>query len=381
LLFVTLLGTTLFFDTTSESHADGGGVLSFGVSVQGDLDPEERDTWLFRGQANQIITIVAEQISDTGLDTHLTLLDPTNTPIASSEGGGIGNDAALFGVTLPIDGLYAVIVSGKETFGNYQLTLTEMQLPAGCNEFTATMLTETWDSAMTGMRRTYRLYLPPCYDSSLRYPYIILLHGSDTNYALWDQLGMDEAVTVGSALGRIPPVVLLLPDGGELANLDTFSASYSYEALLLKELLPLVETQYCLQQSKEGRAIGGISRGGFWAYVIGLRHPDMFVAVGGHSPVFYYSNAIPNTHNPLTIVPTLEATEELPRLWIDRGVKDWWAYNIDLMAPLLSAQNIPAQVTIYPTGTHDNAYWRSHLNDYLAFYTADWSLENYPPCD
>ncbi len=361
--------------------ADGGGVITFGLSVRGDLTANERDTWTFRGQTGQVISIVAERDHSTTLDTVLTLLDPTNMPIFSAEGGGIGTDAALLGIVLPRDGLYAVVVTGNETVGAYQLTVAESVLPAGCNDLAPTIITDTWESAMTYQRRTYRVYLPPCYDETRRYPYILLLHGSDTTHTLWDQLGMDEAITVGVALNRVPPVALVLPDGGELANLDTFEASYSYESLLLNELLPLVEERYCLQTSGEGRAIGGISRGGFWAYTIGFRHPTRFVAIGGHSPVFYYSAYIPNSHNPLTVVQGLNPSDNLPRLWIDRGMRDWWAYNVDLMEPLLAQRNIPATVTIYPTGTHDNAYWRSHLNEYLAFYTADWSLENYPRCD
>lgn len=378
LLLILVLGWVI--DRPTTTIADGGGVLDFGLTVQGDLNANERDTWSFRGRQGQLISIVAEHDPSTTLDTSLTLLDPFNAPIFTAEGGGIAPDAALLWITLPQDGLYAVVVTGGLTSGSYQLTLAEAQLPAGCTDPTPTIIPETWDSAMTASRRAYRVYLPPCYDETRRYPYIVLLHGSDTTDALWDTLGMDEAITVGVAMNRLPPVALLLPNGGELANLDTFDPSYSYEGLLLNELLPLVEERYCLQTTGAGRAIGGISRGGFWAYEIGFRHPAMFTAIGGHSPVFYYSDYIPYTHNPLTVVQVLDP-EIVPRLWVDRGISDWWAYNVDLMEPLLIEQGISATVTVYPTGTHDNAYWRSHLNDYLTFYTADWSLESYPSCD
>lgn len=380
LFLIILLGVASITPPTT-TLADGGGSMSVGDIVVGDLSTGERDTWLFNGRSGQVVSIVAERDLASLLDTSLILFDPSNVALVSAEDGGITTDAALFAITLPSNGIYAIVVTGGTTAGNYQLTIAETSPSVVCDDFAPTAITDTWDNAATFQQHTYRVILPPCYDSTLRYPYILLLHGSDTTHTLWDQLGIDEALAVGIALNRMPPVVLVLPDGGDIANLDRFDTSDSYENLLLNGLMPIVEADYCLQNSGEGRAIGGISRGGFWAYTIGFRHPDQFTAIGGHSPVFYYSGYIPNAHNPLTVIETLTPTDQIPRLWIDRGINDWWAYNIDLMGPLLQQQNLAATVTIYPTGTHDNAYWRSHLNEYLAFYTADWTLEDYPPCD
>ena len=48
------------------------------------------------------------------------------------------------------------------------------------------------------------------------------------------------------------------------------------------DLLTQVSARY---RTNGDQAIGGISRGGFWAYHLGLRFADMFVAIGGHSPL------------------------------------------------------------------------------------------------
>jgi enterochelin esterase-like enzyme len=364
------------------TYADGGGIINFGESVRGDLLFDERDTWTFRGQAGQRVSLVVEHDTDGFLDPDLELRDPSNMPLLTDTAGGVGRNAALLGVVLPEDGLYAVVVLAAEgTEGNYTLTLAETNWPANCTDTTGTLITEDLFSAAAGEQLRYSVYLPPCADAtSKRYPYVLLMHGSDRTDTHWDNLGMDEAIAVGYALGQIPPVALVLPYGGEIANLNYFGPTYSYENVLLNEFMPAVEDRFCLQTTGNSRAIGGISRGGFWAWSLGMRHPERFAAVGGHSPIFAWEHA--RTHNPLFLTAEVEITEDFPRLYVDRGRDDWWAFNIDLMAPQLERHNIPATVLVNENGTHDDTYWRRQLHAYLEFYTADWTAnwETYPDC-
>jgi S-formylglutathione hydrolase FrmB len=143
-----------------------------------------------------------------------------------------------------------------------------------------------------------------------------------------------------------------------------------------------VESTYCLRTDQAGRAIGGISRGGFWAWEIGLRHPELFTAIGGHSPVFDLYHA-PPSHNPLNVIETLTWSDAMPRLYLDRGENDFWQVNIDLMPPRLEVLAIPHTYSVNPGGKHDDTYWATHLNEYLAFYSAGWisGLATYPFCE
>lgn len=58
------------------------------------------------------------------------------------------------------------------------------------------------------------------------------------------------------------------------------------ENVFLTEFMPLLESTYRVDTAQ--RAIGGISRGGSWAYEIAFRHPQLFRAVGGHSAFLTY---------------------------------------------------------------------------------------------
>src|SRR5579864_2217845 len=65
------------------------------------------------------------------------------------------------------------------------------------------VLDATFDSKITHGTVTYRVYLPPCYwQTNRRYPYIILLHGSDGDQTEWtDRLHIDLALDQGIASG------------------------------------------------------------------------------------------------------------------------------------------------------------------------------------
>jgi enterochelin esterase-like enzyme len=368
---------------------DGGGVLAIGESVQGDLLSGERDTWTFMGRTGQRVTVSMERApadQPDALDPYIELIAPDGTLVAADDNSGPVRDAILLGAPLPMNGLYSIQArsSDQTSPGVYQLTLVENVLPSGCESLQGTVAqVDNWYSPIARETLRYRVYLPPCYQSSgKRYPYVILMHGSNTDDSHWDRLGIDEAITRGVALGRLPPLAVVLPYGGVMANTNVFWIDGSYEYVILNELMPTVESSFCLRQDPQGRAIGGISRGGFWAYLIGLRHPEFFDAVGGHSPFFDLYHA-PDTHNPLALALSVAWPENAPRLYMDRGKDDYAQVNIDLMVSRLTQHAIPHTFVLHPAGEHEDAYWAAHVDEYLAFYAADWSggIDTYPPCD
>ncbi|NJL93339.1 MAG: esterase family protein [Anaerolineae bacterium] len=225
--------------------------------------------------------------------------------------------------------------------------------------------------------------MPPCHEiNARRYPYILLMHGSVQSDTHWDNLGLDEALARGVALGRLPPLALVLPFGGSLANLNTFGPSASWGAVVLDELVPHLEATYCLTQGeREQRAIGGISRGGFWAFVIALRHPEVFGAVGGHSAFFDLFHA-PPTHNPLDLALATPPDPPL-RIWLDRGRNDHAQVNLDLMSERLTSNGIDHIYARHPVGQHNDLYWAAYLEDYLRFYSAPWTanVTELPACE
>ena len=258
-----------------------------------------------------------------------------------------------------------------------------------CTEKQGEVWDETIDSAVSQIAVAqptvdYRVYLPPCYQvSQRRYPYVFLFHGVGSDDTQWtDELDVNGVLDAGIADGSLPPMILIMPTGGLMAYDNYFVAGQSYESFIIDELLPEIDKRYCTWGDTAGRAIGGISRGGFWAYEIGFRHPTLFSAIGGHSPYFDPDNAPPD-YNPLNLAKSVNFPPGTqPRLWLDTGPNDSVHPQIDIFAQSLANRNIDPGYTLYPTGTHDSAYWASHMAAYLTFYGLHWprQVDDLPPC-
>lgn len=240
-------------------------------------------------------------------------------------------------------------------------------------------------SPTAGTTLRYQVYMPPCYlESQKRYPYVFLLHGAANNETHWPGLGLVETLDQGFRLGALSPMIVVMPYMGSIGNDNTFPPDPSFETVVLDELIPAIERDFCTWNDREHRAIGGISRGGFWAYSIALRHPDVFGIVGGHSAFFPDDlRTVPAAFNPLELALNASFLEEANlRMYLDNGASDFSGISQELFSSRLSARGIPHTYVINPVGDHDDAYWSAHLSEYLAFYGRTWprSADDLPSC-
>ncbi len=225
-----------------------------------------------------------------------------------------------------------------------------------------TLSRNTYFSSISSHERKYTIYLPPCYQATdASYPLLLLLHGSDADDSQWTRLGFLNALETAIQQDSAPPMIVLMPYGGSIANKNNFNG-ISFDRILL-DLLSQVEERY---RTNGRRAIGGISRGGFWAFHLGLRFADEFVAIGGHSPYFDRDHAEP-ADNPLDLAESLSRDTHL-QLWMDRGTNDHAADGIDRMHVILRNGGVPHDYVVQPGGDHSEATWRRHIEDYLSFY-------------
>jgi poly-gamma-glutamate synthesis protein (capsule biosynthesis protein) len=240
---------------------------------------------------------------------------------------------------------------------------------ATCDELQGSIQRRGYYSSIAATDMMYSVYLPPCYDDTEQeYPVLYLMHGSNSDDHHWLELGLAETLDEEITRGDIPPMIVALPFGNWIANENRFDA-ISWENVFLLEFLPEVEASYRVDARQQTRAIGGISRGGFWAFSIAFRHSDLFSAVGGHSAFFARRNAPPE-YNPLDLAQNAEDIESL-RVWLDRGVDDFAGPNLDLMHERLNQRGIEHTYVVQP-GEHNNQYWSQHVLEYLQFYAESW---------
>ena len=215
-----------------------------------------------------------------------------------------------------------------------------------------------------GRIETYRIYTPACYrrQAGRRYPVLYLLHGGEHNEEHWDDVGVDDASDALIAAGQIPPLLIVLPDGGQdfgpLRGSPPPFARYLHD-----ELIPHVDASFRTVADRADRAIGGISYGAAWALLLAARYPDSFGAIGAHSPAIGPYNGI---------YPDAQALcAEQPRVYVDVGDHDALRRPAADLHAALDKAGCPNEFHI-SSGRHIESYWNRHLEEYLRFYTHEW---------
>jgi enterochelin esterase-like enzyme len=148
-------------------------------------------------------------------------------------------------------------------------------------------------SKVTGQTRHVMVYTPPGYDSDRekRYPVLYLQHGGGEDETGWTRQGRANFILDNLiAAGKAKPMLVVMEKGyatragapagpGGRGKFD-FSA---FEEVVLKDLIPLIDSTYRTIPHRDQRAIAGLSMGAAQAMRIGLAHLDTFSAVGAFS--------------------------------------------------------------------------------------------------
>lgn len=211
---------------------------------------------------------------------------------------------------------------------------------------------------------SFRTYLPPCYQSraARRYPVLYLLHGQTYTDDQWTRLGIAQAADSLIHAGEISPLIIIMPYDADWRQ----PTQSHFGDALVQVLLPWVDAHYQTLADRPDRAIGGLSRGAAWAVHLGLTDWEQFGSIGAHSlPIFWSdTDQIPKW---LDAIPL----SDFPRIYLDVSAKDEdLASNLEFEA-LLNQRHIPHVWHLYP-GYHDEAYWSSHLSEYLKWYAQNW---------
>jgi enterochelin esterase-like enzyme len=258
-------------------------------------------------------------------------------------------------------------------------SVTQASATNGCS--TGQLITETIQSTVLGLSLPVHVYLPPCYDGErYSYPALYLIQGSAFALGEWVVDGVPAVANEQMSKGTLAPFIVVMPGSDLNASsggkyLYSSSGKGSWEDFMVNELVPMIEAKYSTWASREGRAIGGISRGGYWSLQIAFTHPDMFSAVGGHSPSITSNMLIgtPANFSMLSFVKSMDSLKDM-RISLDAGATDWAQAGVSKLSSDLDAQGITYTVSS-GDGGHEDAYWSSRVPDYLTFYAANWPKE------
>ena len=153
-----------------------------------------------------------------------------------------------------------------------------------------------YDSPALGLERRMTVYTPAGYETSgKRYPVLYLLHGMGGDEEAWISLGRTVQILDNLiAQGKAKPMIVVMPNGNASQEAAPGESSRgmvpptmqlpktmegSYEQAF-PEIVKFIDKNYRTIKSKSGRAIAGLSMGGFHSLHISKQYPDMFNYIG-----------------------------------------------------------------------------------------------------
>ncbi|NKZ03176.1 alpha/beta hydrolase [Actinomadura latina] len=275
-------------------------------------------------------------------------------------------------------------------------------------------------TAALGRAVDVRILLPTGYErrASARYPVLYLFHGTSGRASDWVEAGDAEKTTAGR------PLITVMPDAGfdgngggwftDWADPGTSLGPSKWETFHVGQLIPWIDHNLRTVARREGRAIAGLSQGGFGAMSYASRHPALFVSaasfsgapdiaynpvvsLGATAVVSYIALALDGVspdaifgsrltdginwrgHDPAGLAPNLRGMRlalytatGIPGP-LDPPVPDPSAIGIEALTHAstisfhhrLDELKIPSRYTDYVLGTHIFPYWARDLRQHI----------------
>jgi S-formylglutathione hydrolase FrmB len=141
----------------------------------------------------------------------------------------------------------------------------------------------TFRSEALGRDVSYVVDLPPSYDSSgdRRYPVVYALHGLFEGSGFWERRGLAPILARLRESKAAPDFLVVAADGGNSFFVN--APGGRYEDMVTKDLLAHVESTYRVVPGRGGRALLGVSMGGYAALHVAFEQPGLVAAVATHS--------------------------------------------------------------------------------------------------
>jgi putative tributyrin esterase len=247
------------------------------------------------------------------------------------------------------------------------------------------------------------------------FPVVYFLHdffGSDT--VLWER-GVAARLLARMAAGELPPFLLVAPAGERGFWADSHDGRRRYEEWLAEGLPRQVAARYRVRPGPAGRAVVGISMGGYGALKLALRRPREIGAAGALSGLVppldwqIVEDAHPLLRRAMRrtfgrdphdntlrrddlykLLPRLYGipAEQRPRLLVRAGTED--RYILDeasyLFAMVARDNGVEVELVLEP-GEHDWSYWRHTTEEVVAWAVAaldrrctSWASLRDEPC-
>lgn len=273
-----------------------------------------------------------------------------------------------------------------------------------------------------------RLLLPVDYAAhpSWNYPALYLFHGTSGVASDWIRHGNAEPATAPLQLITVMPEVGFNGDGGfwftNWVDKTTSHGPSQFEDYLMNQLVPWVDQNLRTIPTRAGRAVAGLSQGGYGSAEMAARHPDTFTsmatfsgapeierdpkiftdAIGIIDAIEIGDDHVPadaelgnpkrdlinwQGHDPATLITNLRGMSI--DMWTGEGkpgpydpptpdpssiaIEKLTYASTSAFHQHLVAESVPSYYDDYVNGTHTFPYWARDLREYLPMMMADFA--------
>ena len=238
-------------------------------------------------------------------------------------------------------------------------------------------------STVLGRTMNYRVLLPAGYERSHRhYPVLYMLHGFLNPYYEWDR-----QTELARHLAPYDLVVVLVQgDNAFYVDSAIEGSRDQYQTYLNRELMPHVAARYRIVTETHGRAIAGVSMGGYGAMLSMLKRPGAYVFAANFAGAVNFAQdtelqkMLSPTFDPRALGPEKSAQRDavdvmkltaaadpalMPYVYIVTGADDHLLPQNLTFREALQARKIRHELHIVPGG-HEWIVWDEQLPPMLA---------------
>jgi S-formylglutathione hydrolase FrmB len=250
----------------------------------------------------------------------------------------------------------------------------------------------------------YCVQVPGHYDAKdaqgqLRaFPVLYYLHGLGDDEQSFSRSGGWTLIEDLREHGKIGDFLIVAPEGGASFYINSADGRQRYSDFFLREFLPYMEKKYRVVPGRQGRAITGISMGGYGALRFAFAFPEMFSAVSAQSAALMlfsagdfnaaaesrapvtnalggvFGNPMDAAHwranDPFVLARKNRAALKGMAIYFNCGQSDDYGFEKGAAAldKQLTGEGIAHEYHPYP-GRHSINYFLSHLEEVMEFHS------------
>lgn len=248
----------------------------------------------------------------------------------------------------------------------------------------------------------YCAFIPQSFSATSKLPVLYFLHGLGDNQQSLINMGAWNLITDLRSQNKIGDFLIVTPQGGSSFYINSADGRIRYSDFFLQELIPFIERKYHTRTDRNGRAVSGISMGGYGALRFAFAYPQKFSAVSAESAALFsdspklldqamhagspranllgnvFGNPIDPAHwranQPFALAKLNAAAITHVAIYFNCGQQDGYGFEEGASAldRQLTVEKIAHTTKLYP-GEHSLTYFLSHMDEVMEFHSREFA--------